>query len=42
MNFSARELRFSLKDKTQFNAEALKTALKAEGFPNVQVKTAPS
>ncbi|HEY7156010.1 MAG TPA: hypothetical protein VH575_18750 [Gemmataceae bacterium] len=42
MNFKARELRFCLKDKSQFNEEALKKALKAEGFPDVQVKTGPS
>ena len=42
MNFKARELRFCLKDKSQFNEEALKKALKAEGFPNVQVETGPS
>ncbi|HTU22173.1 MAG TPA: hypothetical protein VMG10_29305 [Gemmataceae bacterium] len=42
MNFKARELRFCLKDKNQFNEEALKKALKAEGFPNVQVKSGPS
>jgi hypothetical protein len=39
MNFKARELRFCLKDKSQFDEEALKKALKAEGFPDVQVKT---
>lgn len=42
MNFKARELRFCLKDKSQFNEEALKKALKAEGFPEVQVKTGPT
>jgi hypothetical protein len=42
MNFKARELRFCLKDKSQFNEEALKKALKAEGFADVQVKTGPS
>lgn len=42
MNFKARELRFCLKDKSQFDEEALKKALKAEGFPDVQVKTEPS
>jgi hypothetical protein len=42
MNFKARELRFCLKDKSQFNEEAFKQALKAEGFSDVQVKTAPS
>jgi hypothetical protein len=38
MNFKARELRFCLKDQSQFNQEALLKALLAEGFPNVQVK----
>jgi hypothetical protein len=42
MIFKTRELRFNLKDKSQFNEDALKQALKAEGFPNVQVKSAPS
>jgi hypothetical protein len=42
MNFKARELRFCLKDKGQFNEEALKKALKAEGFPDVRVTTGPS
>ena len=41
MNFKARELRFGLKDKGQFDEEALKKALKAEAFPDVQVKTGP-
>ena len=35
MNFKARELRFCLKDKGQYDEEALK----AEGFSDVQVKT---
>ena len=42
MNFQARELRFCLKDKSQFNEEALKKALKAKGFPGAEVKTGPS
>jgi hypothetical protein len=42
MNFKARELRFGLKDKSQFSEEGLKKALKVEGFPDVQVKTRPS
>ena len=42
MNFKARELRFCLKDKSQFNDEALKKALEAEGFPGALVKTGPS
>ena len=37
MNFKARELRICLKDKSQFNEQALKKALKAEGFAEVQV-----
>jgi hypothetical protein len=37
MNFKARELMFCLKDKNQFDEETLKKALKAEGFPDVQV-----
>ena len=41
MNFKARELGFCLKDRSLFNEEAFKKALKAEGFPNVQVKTGP-
>jgi hypothetical protein len=42
MTFKARELRFCLNDRSQFDEEALKKALKAEGFPGVQVKTGPS
>jgi hypothetical protein len=42
MNYQARELRFCLKDKSQFSEEALKKALKGEGFPEVRVKTGPS
>jgi hypothetical protein len=42
MSFKARELRFNLKDKSQFNEEALKKALKAQGFPDIQVKSGPS
>jgi hypothetical protein len=41
MNFTARELRFGLKDKNQFDEEALKKALEAERFPGVQVKVRP-
>jgi hypothetical protein len=42
MNFKARELRFCLKDKGQFDDAALKKALEAEGFPGAEVKTGPS
>jgi hypothetical protein len=42
MNFQARELRFCLKDKGGLSEEALQKALKAEGFPGVQIKSKPS
>jgi hypothetical protein len=42
MDIKARELRFCLTDKCQFSGEAITKALKAEGFPNVQVKTGPT
>ena len=41
MNFDTRELRFSVKDKSQFNEEDLKSALKAQRFPDVEVKNKP-
>jgi hypothetical protein len=36
-----REVRFDLKDKTAFNADAVKQALKAQRFDEVEVKEAP-
>jgi len=42
MNFSARELTFCLKDKGRFDEDALRKALKAEGFQDVQVKAGPA
>ena len=42
MDIKAREVRFCLTDRGQFNAEAIAKALKGEGFPNVQVKTGPT
>ena len=39
MDFKARELRFCLKDKSQYSEDALKKALKAEGFPGVELQT---
>jgi len=36
MNFKARELRFCLKDKSQFNEQELKKALMTKGFAEVQ------
>jgi len=37
----AREVRFNLKDKKAFNEEAVKEALKGQGFKEVTVKSAP-
>ena len=42
MNFKARELRFNLKDKSQFNAEEVKKALTDQGFANVEIKSGPT
>ena len=36
-----REVRFDLKDKGGFNEDAVKSALKDQGFPEVTVKAAP-
>jgi hypothetical protein len=36
-----REVRFNLADKGGFNEEEVKKALKAQGFPEVTVKSAP-
>jgi len=37
-----RELRFDLKDKGAFNAEDVKRALRAQGFPVAEVKSGPA
>jgi len=37
-----RELRFDLADKGAFNAEDVKRALRAQGFPVAEVKSAPA
>lgn len=42
MNFETREVKFSIKDKNQFNAEAIVQALKSRRFPNATVKSGPS
>jgi hypothetical protein len=42
MDFDTREVKFGIKDKSQFNAEAILKALKGQGFPNSTVKTPPS
>jgi hypothetical protein len=36
-----REVRFNLKDKSAFNLDDAKIALKAQGFSEVSVKSAP-
>ena len=35
------EVRFGMKDKSQFDEESLKKALQAQGFAEVTVKAAP-
>jgi hypothetical protein len=42
MNFKTRELRFGLTDKAAFNEPQVKAALRAQGFPDVQVKSGPA
>lgn len=40
-NVGKREVRFNLKDKTAWNEEALRKALKGQNFSEVTVKAAP-
>jgi hypothetical protein len=42
MDFKTRELRFGLNDRSKFNAEEVKRALKSEGFADAEVVSAPS
>ena len=42
MNFKTRELRFGLADKSAFNEQQVKAALRSQGFPDVQVKSGPA
>jgi hypothetical protein len=42
MDFKTRELRFGLNDKSKFSAQEVMSALKAEGFPDAEVTSAPS
>jgi hypothetical protein len=42
MDFTARELKFGLADKDRFDAEAVKKALQAQRFPNVELLSGPS
>jgi hypothetical protein len=41
MDFKAHELKFGFKDKDQFDAEAVKDALKAQKFANVELLFGP-
>ena len=42
MDFDARELKFGFVDKDQFDAEAVKKALEAQRFSNVELLSGPS
>jgi hypothetical protein len=42
MEFKSRELRFGLIDRSKFNAEEVKSALRSEGFADAEVMSAPS
>ncbi len=41
MNFDKRELRFGFQDKGKFDAEAVKKALAAQNFANVEHLSGP-
>jgi hypothetical protein len=41
MDFKTRELRFSVNDRSKFNAREVISALKAEGFADAEVMSAP-
>jgi hypothetical protein len=42
MDFKARVLQFGFKDKDHFNAEAVKGALEAQRFANVELLSGPA
>ena len=42
MDFKARELRFGLAERGRFDAEAVKKALQAQRFGNVELLSAPA
>ena len=42
MDFKTRVLRFGLNDRSKFNAQEVTSALKAEGFADAEVMSAPS
>jgi hypothetical protein len=41
MNFESHELKFGFTDKDRFDAEAVKNALKAQRFANVELLSGP-
>jgi hypothetical protein len=41
MDFKKRDLTFGFKDRAAFDAEAVKTALEKEKFPNVELIAGP-
>jgi len=41
MDFKARELRFGFEDKDEFDADAVKKALQAQKFSNVELLSGP-
>ena len=41
MDFKTRELRFGVNDKNKFDAQDVKSALKAEGFADAEVVSGP-
>jgi hypothetical protein len=42
MDFKTRELRFGVNDRSKFNAQEVTSSLKAEGFADAEVMSAPS
>jgi hypothetical protein len=42
MEFKARELKFGFQEKERFDAEAVKQALKAQGFAGAELLSGPS
>jgi hypothetical protein len=41
MNFDQRELKFGFRDRTQFDADAVKKALEGQRFPGVELLSGP-
>jgi hypothetical protein len=41
MDFKTRELKFGLREKDRFDAEAVKKALGGQNFPNVELLSGP-